>query len=503
MPFIETPAHTAIFDALKRKDRNLIIDAKAGSGKTTTIIEGLKHVEPDENCIFLAFNKSIATELSSRVPDNCVAKTLNALGHGMWMSHLKFNGEIKHPRQMKVDADKVLNLAADFCEDKYGWDRSPAYKMGHVMKKLIGLGKSNGVGAFEENEAGFWRHLIEYFDVTWDEDVFTMRDVIDTAIDVCTLSNETLTTIDFNDQLLLPVIHNARPKRFDRVLVDESQDLSRLQHELVAKILKPDGQLIAVGDPHQAIYGFRGADSSSMDRLRARFDCETLPLSVTYRCGHKIVEKAQKYVPGIEAREGAHSGTVGEKVEAVADMTHKLEAGDLVVSRTTAPAVAMCYELIRERKRARVLGREIGQGLIKLMRDAKPRDMSDLPDALRRWEEKEIKRLEKRNASDSQIAAVYDKTDCVRVLSEDCDTMQELEALIEDMFTGLKNNRTITLCTIHKSKGLEAERVWILNPHLLPHPMARKPWERQQEDNLAYVAITRAKNHLGYCAYER
>ena len=54
----------------------------------------------------------------------------------------------------------------------------------------------------------------------------------------------------------------------------------------------------------------------------------------------------------------------------------------------------------------------------------------------------------------------------------------------------------IVLSSIHKAKGLEAPRVGILSAHLLPHPMARQEWSYQQEVNLAYVAITRARREL-------
>ena len=52
--------------------------------------------------------------------------------------------------------------------------------------------------------------------------------------------------------------------------------------------------------------------------------------------------------------------------------------------------------------------------------------------------------------------------------------------------------------TAHKSKGLEAERVHILRPDLMPHANAKLDWELTQEDNLQYVAITRTKDLLAY-----
>ena len=52
--------------------------------------------------------------------------------------------------------------------------------------------------------------------------------------------------------------------------------------------------------------------------------------------------------------------------------------------------------------------------------------------------------------------------------------------------------------TIHKAKGLEKDNIWILRPELMPHPMAKSAADKQQEINLCYVAITRAKKTLNY-----
>ena len=57
--------------------------------------------------------------------------------------------------------------------------------------------------------------------------------------------------------------------------------------------------------------------------------------------------------------------------------------------------------------------------------------------------------------------------------------------------------RVLTLSTIHKSKGREWDRVFILGrTRYLPSPWARKEWQQLQEKNLEYVALTRAKDTL-------
>jgi len=58
----------------------------------------------------------------------------------------------------------------------------------------------------------------------------------------------------------------------------------------------------------------------------------------------------------------------------------------------------------------------------------------------------------------------------------------------------------VTLTTIHGSKGLEATRVFHLKPDLVPHPKAEKDWEKEQEGNLKFVALTRAKQDLFFAS---
>jgi DNA helicase-2/ATP-dependent DNA helicase PcrA len=88
--------------------------------------------------------------------------------------------------------------------------------------------------------------------------------------------------ISFDDQIWLPLIHNLPIFKVETQVVDEAQDLNRMQQELM--YLAGD-RLLYIGDPNQAIYGFAGADSESMDRMRDYLMATSLPLTVTRRCG--------------------------------------------------------------------------------------------------------------------------------------------------------------------------------------------------------------------------
>jgi superfamily I DNA/RNA helicase len=84
-------------------------------------------------------------------------------------------------------------------------------------------------------------------------------------------------------------------------------------------------------------------------------------------------------------------------------------------------------------------------------------------------------------------------------LDEDSRTVESLLAKIELMFTDQPEATRLTLSTVHKAKGLEFETVFILDrDKYMPSRYAVQAWQKTQEQNLLYVAVTRAKLRLVY-----
>src|ERR1019366_3050324 len=96
---------------------------------------------------------------------------------------------------------------------------------------------------------------------------------------------------------------------FPLVKVDEVQDLNPVNHALLDKLVKQ--RLIAVGDPWQSIYGFRGAMQSGMATLAAKFATTPTNLSISFRCPRAVVEAARWRVPHFKwIKEGGHVETL-------------------------------------------------------------------------------------------------------------------------------------------------------------------------------------------------
>jgi DNA helicase-2/ATP-dependent DNA helicase PcrA len=288
----------------------------------------------------------------------------------------------------------------------------------------------------------------------------------------------------------LPVVQNLPVWKHDRVFVDETQDLNACQIKLVLGAVKEDGRVCAVGDPHQAIYRFRGADENAFGRVVECLDAKVMPLSVTYRCARSIVAVAQQIVPELEAAPGAIDGVVRDAW--LDECRRDAAPGDFILSRTNAPLIGLCLGFLREGRKANIAGRDIGATLAAFVKKSGAANVEALRRYVDTWRDAECKRLAEKQR-DTQ--AVDDKADCLLALSDGAASVPEVVARIEALFSDGDNGARITLSTTHKAKGLERDRVW-----MLAATYRRRPGV--EEDNLYYVAATRAKREL-VMVYER
>jgi DNA helicase-2/ATP-dependent DNA helicase PcrA len=485
-----SPYQNTCFDFIANGRGNAIVKAVAGSGKTTTGVEMVKRI-PTGSHIFLAFNKSIADELKGR---SINGRTFHSLTYSpvtrtKGCSNVESN-KLRLIIQDAVQADEN-NLPVSAAINRMSKRDSQMY--GNFIVRLVGLARNSGVGCLCQNIPEVWQGLVEYHDLELDNEAATVERGIELAMPLLEWSNRSA-LLDFDDLLYFAVKDNISLPKFDYVFVDEAQDTNSIQRAILRKIMKPGSRLIAVGDPAQAIYGFRGADSNSMDMIAEEFGAVELPLTVTYRCATSIVECAKQWGTDIEAAPGAAEGTVKN----LYDWKHEdFRPTDLVVCRTSRPLVALAYQFLRARIPARVMGKDIGEGLKSLVKKMNAKGIDALIGKLEAFTAREVTKALARG-SEAKAEAVKDKTDSVMCLIEGLPetdrTVPALLATIDDLFNERRSG--VTLATIHKSKGLEADRVWWLNASACPASWARQPWQKQQERNLCYVAATRAKNEL-------
>jgi DNA helicase-2/ATP-dependent DNA helicase PcrA len=185
-------------------------------------------------------------------------------------------------------------------------------------------------------------------------------------------------------------------------------------------------------------------------------------------------------------------------------LLHMLAPGDLVICRVNAPLVPLAYELLRMGVPARVRGRDIGRGLCALVAQVVEQDsfkLQDFPALVSRYAEQQEEQLVRKHKDGAEMALVSlrDRCDTVRAIYQSLKprSVEEFLRAVQQLFSD-EEKGVVWLSSIHRAKGDEAERVFILRPDLLPHPRARTAIQREQEENLRYVAFTRARAELRF-----
>lgn len=494
-----TEEQQEIVSSIASSPSSLMISAYAGTAKTTTLQLAAPGIQ--YRALALAFNKKIADELRGKMPQNYFVKTLNSLGHQALMKSL----EVK---SIRLDDRKLGKLVTQAIKDQglhlsaYQWE---------ATRNLVSAAMQAGISLNNEGQPLLddtpqnWASLLddlssEDFPLCYDLGRRVLKD------------SNYLTrqgTISFDDQIYYPTILGGLWDSYGIVFVDESQDLSPLNHRMLELSMTPNSRLVAVGDSRQAIYAFRGADSSSMKTMRRLSSSwDDLPLTMTFRCPKKIVERQQEHAPGYRAwdgcREGFFDSTFGEAGKwEFTDLSSYLTSSGLstvaVLCRNNAPLLSLAFKLLRRGIGCHMLGRDIGRGLANLTKKICRDDSSSITTFLRLLEDWELTQCSIAEANNNPTKAdkIRDQSDSLRAVAEGASakTVKNLLSALENLFD--RSEGLITLSSIHRAKGLEWDCVIHLDPWRIPSKWAlRDPVQMEQEKNLLYVAETRTKHSL-------
>lgn len=466
---ILSPMQEAILDAVSTETYNMSIEAVAGSGKTYTILQAMQRASG--SVLFLAFNKSIADELREKTPMGTDCKTFNGLGHGL-LKRKAIGSDLD-----KWKLSKLLKPRMSTTEYKeWGWE----------LIKLVGGMKSSGL-----LEAPMERDFTEYVshsEIPMDRITYAVMLLEELWMDSLNVTE----SFTFDDQLYMPIFWDMTFPKYDTVFVDEAQDLNPIQHMMLSKLAERGARIVAVGDSRQAIYGFRGALTNSMEELNTKFECVEYPLSICYRCAKSIVRLAQEIVPQIESAEGAPEGTITTKEDGICPTD--IPDDSIIMCRTNAPMFRYAVQFLKHKVPCMVMS-NFGEQLIKFVKSFDVTRTEDLAREIEIWRTKEIAEAESRELF-HKINRINDKARSILPFCEEFRIKSQVVQALEKL---LRSDSGPRLCTIHKAKGLEAEYAYLLRPDLVPGPWIEPDTEEfAQEENLRYVAITRAKEHLTF-----
>ncbi|HLR47138.1 MAG TPA: UvrD-helicase domain-containing protein, partial [Deinococcales bacterium] len=304
-------------------------------------------------------------------------------------------------------------------------------------------------------------------------------------------------SIDFTDMLYVPVMKQLPVPVFDLVSIDEAQDYSAAALEFTVRLAAAGARLVFVGDPRQSIFGFAGAAPRALERTAERLAAAVLPLSVTYRCPRLHVELARQLAPELEVPATAPGGRV--VVLAERELPAWVRAGDLIICRLNAPLVGLCLRLLTRGHRAFVKGVDLQARLQALAGRVFRHGFRQPQQQLRKFLAAELARFGEDGAPAAGAAAdrLRDECACLQhflTAGAGCPDRAALSALIEAAFAG--DERSVVLSSIHRAKGMEADRVVLLQPELLPAPYARSGSALEAEACVQFVALTRARREL-------
>jgi superfamily I DNA/RNA helicase len=463
-----------IFRNIGKDTGHLIVEAFAGSAKTSSIVESFRYVPAGKKSLALAFNTKNKDDLKERAPSYIEVATFHSWGYRairhrfganspVEVDNFKVSKLIRSQLGQDTDYDLVDNLSEtiDFCK----------YTLQDTPSQIDDIINNYGIDVCDMDRGQF----------------------INLVIKTLGLCKSQTNIVDYNDMCWFPFVYNLPVGQFDYVYVDEYQDMSKSQLVMAKKACKTIGGRMAIfGDQLQALYGWRGADTTIITEIKKLSDTKILPLPISYRCPQSVIALAKNWAPDITCPEDAIEGEIKDiTLEKLYDV---IKPGSFILSRTNAILIKICMTLIRRGIKANIRGRDIGKQLGHLIKKSKKKKVDAFLKWLEEWKDEEVARLQAKKANTENV---LDRVECLTTLCEECKTLDEVGKKINELFNETDEKSIIILSSVHRAKGAERDdvfvlrwtfRTWFDKMHMIEKP--------NEEANIAYVSVTRAKKRL-------
>lgn len=537
-----TAEQEKIFNFVKNGFGSGIIDAVAGAGKTTTIIESAQYLKDHTKTLFCAFNKSIANEIgkkfSNKGMDLVTVRTIHSLGYAILKSNLgseiklnenKYRVLIKDSHFKEESKDgienilQINNLDPNHITDKY--QKYAIKNLLYVINNRLLEINYKFRSTFTRSNFEDFKNMVLHFSLfneievrkaNFDKELKEYYNLHLLLLEYGNSFSRKTLVVDFIDMLYLPIKWKFEPNKvYDFVFVDECQDLSKSQLGIVLKHASKSGRMLSVGDPRQSIYGFTGADIESFDRVKQASKAKALQLTKCFRCPKKIIDIAKTIREDIVGAKKEEGEVITIESSQIIDYAKE---GDLIISRMRAPLIALVFDFIDKNTQVRIHEDEVKEIIneLKLIfkKDELSANLGNYPGGFEQFKapilergqwiihknaERIVNKTERELHINDEISFLNRKVDFIQKKyaewKQDCTTIFDILKKVKIFID--KQGDAIKLSTIHRAKGLEEKRVFILDYDMLPilRP-SQKGWEITQEVNLKYVAVTRALESL-------
>lgn len=478
---------------------NAIVQSRAGSGKSKTIELMCAARNPRKKVLILSHNNHIAKHLQKKLGglDNIDICTYHSLGLKILGVKLK-DFEIVETKYHDYLVKNIVELS-DGVYPALSSHQKIRYKKN--VEKLIDYARYNKAQSVNEVISNAVKYGLELVD-----------NECETVLKILKWGSQNTAKIDFQDMIWLPFElgykANIKFLQYDIIFVDEAQDSSLVQQNLI-EICKHRGtRFICFGDDLQTINSWCGSDTEAFSNFKKMDNVKEFKLNMSYRCSKKVADKVRTIVPDFETPDFAKEGEVNYN-----SSISEIKKGDLVLCRITAPLVKLHMKLLSEKKPSKITGLSVGRELIGLIKEKNHEFISDVIrdlyiDMFKTWDEIAIENgcSLKDVVCDAPIMELYDQIQSIEAVSKDYVKTEDVINILNDIFVAdvetddndVITTDTIHLSTVHRAKGLECDNVFILCPSLMPNKLARIQWEIESEKNIVYVAWSRAKNTLNF-----
>ena len=477
---IYSAEQSACINHIKSKPgKPIAVRARAGTGKSQTSI-GMIEAAPESSIVTIQFNKRNQVEMTERITDpRCSVLTF----HAACNRFVAKNWGFMKAQSFWAEANRVNSIDST-CK---------GFPLNQVTK-LIGALKNEVPAVPTEEQA--MKVALKYGIEDCTNQKFPLENIVALAVKSIPLCLEKSKTkqISFEDMIFVPLVNGWVQPIAELVIGDEFQDFNPVQHAVFQKFYGSRAGIL--GDDRQQIYGWRGAVNNGFDSMITALGAEVYPMTTTRRCAQKIVEYAKQWVPDFTAHESAPIGEVNSV--SFGEMIKQAVPGNAILSRTNAPLMATCLNFIRNGIPSRIEGRDIASqldGILKQVADTND-DIVNFLNKLESWKLVRISKAQGWNAQ-ATIDFVCDQADTLKVLAESVNSVSEMSGKINLLFEDSNGTEkpSVKCSTIHKAKGLEWEKVFILQ-NSFSNRGGTTEEQKREEENIRYVAATRARHSL-------
>lgn len=478
--FIPSIQQTRIYNAMKVLDQNILIEAGPGCGKTSTLISGLKFLPSNKSILFLAFNKSIVSEIETKIPDgiNAEVKTLHGLGYSFIRK--------LYPRS-RVDSNKYQDIIKQYGLIAEDDKKSLINPLINIMCKL----SANLLPVTAENI----QDVISNYGIDFQTD-YNLIDIINYMVSAG--ENSINSVCSFDDMTSVPSKNSAMCKKYDIILIDECQDLTSENMQLIKNCTNPDSRVIFVGDKNQSIYGFRGANIRAIQDISDNFQPVILPLTVTRRIPQTIVNYLNSNFHEIELTSEKPGGILDQIYDTAFLGEIIKEESAFVLCRYNAPLIKPAMQLIKDGYKVIIRGKDISNEIINLItstvKKSNAQTITELLPALDKYFNELSAKFEKAK-NKGFLEVIKDKIDVIYEIAQTVNTIDDIIVKLQTIFDDEISARFI-FSSIHKAKGQESESVYCLYPEKWISKKAVTIENKTQEINASWVGLTRAKNKM-------